>query len=62
MRLLNEHNAYKEFRAKRQLMLDKNKPLDSIVLIKTLDAFSTTKDYDKRVIRMINKIKKLETK
>ena len=62
IRLLNEHNAYKEFRVKRQLMLDKNKPLDSIVLIKTLDAFSTTKDYDKRVIRMINKIKKLETK
>ena len=62
IRLLNEHSAYKEFRVKRQLMLDKNKPLDSFVLIKTLDAFSTTKDYDKRVIRMINKIKKLETK
>lgn len=62
IRLLNEHNAYKEFRVKRQYMLDKNKPLDSFVLIKTLDAFSTTKDYDKRVIRMINKIKKLETK
>ena len=62
IRLLNEHPAYKEFRVKRQLMLDKNKPLDSFVLIKTLDAFSTTKDYDKRVIRMINKIKKLETK
>ena len=43
-------------------MLESNKPLDSIVLIKTLDKFSTTKDYDKRVIRMINKIKKLETK
>ena len=62
IRLLNEHSAYKEFRIKRQAMLDKNRPLDSIVLIKTLDAFSTTKDYDKRVIRMINKIKKLETK
>ena len=62
MRLLNEHPAYKEFRVKRQLMIDNNKQLDSIVLIKTLDAFSTTKDYDKRVIRMINKIKKLETK
>ena len=62
IRLLNEHSAYKEFRVKRQLMLDKNRPLDSFVLIKTLDAFSTTKDYDKRVIRMINKIKKLETK
>ena len=60
IRLLNEHPAYKEFRVKRQLMLDKNKPLDSFVLIKTLDAFSTTKDYDKRVIRMINKIRQLE--
>ena len=62
IRLLNEHPAYKEFRVKRQLMLDKNKPLDSFVLIKTLDAFSTTKDYDKRVIRMINKIRQLENK
>tara|TARA_R110002050_G_scaffold199152_1_gene333968 strand:+ start:444 stop:1133 length:690 start_codon:yes stop_codon:yes gene_type:complete len=61
-RLLNEHRAYKNFRTKRQVMLENNKPLDSIVLIKTLDKFSTTKDYDKRVIRMINKIKKLETK
>ena len=60
IRLLNEHNAYKEFRVKRQIMLDKNQPLDSFVLIKTLDAFSTTKDYDKRVIRMINKIRNLE--
>ena len=60
IRLLNEHPAYKEFRVKRQNMLDKNKPLDSFVLIKTLDAFSTTKDYDKRVIRMINKIRQLE--
>ena len=62
IRILNEHPAYKEFRVKRQLMLDKNKPLDSFVLIKTLDAFSTTKDYDKRVIRMINKIRQLENK
>ena len=62
IRLLNEHPAYKEFRVKRQHMLDKNKPLDSFVLIKTLDAFSTTKDYDKRVIRMINKIRQLENK
>ena len=60
IRLLNEHPAYKEFRVKRQHMLDKNKPLDSFILIKTLDAFSTTKDYDKRVIRMINKIRQLE--
>ena len=43
-------------------MLDKNLQLDSFQLIKTLDKFSTTKDYDKRVIRMINKIRKLEEK
>jgi len=29
-------------------------------LIKTLDKFSTTKDYDARVIRMIKKIRKIE--
>jgi|TARA_B110000971_G_C19945770_1_gene470977 flagellum-specific peptidoglycan hydrolase FlgJ len=61
-RLLNEHRAYKKFRTKRQVMLENNKQLDSIVLIKTLDKFSTTKDYDQRVIRMIKKIRKLETK
>jgi len=60
VRLLNEHNAYKEFRVLRQKMLDKNQQLDSIQLIKTLDKFSTTADYDKRVIRMIKKIRKLE--
>ncbi len=62
VRLLNEHNAYKEFREMRSLMLSKNQQLDSFKLIKTLDKFSTTKDYDKRVIRMINKIRKLEEK
>jgi hypothetical protein len=31
-------------------------------LIKTLDKFSTTKDYDERVIRMINKIRTMEEK
>ena len=62
VRLLNEHNAYKEFRVLRQKMLDKNQQLDSFQLIKTLDKFSTTPDYDKRVIRMINKIRKLEEK
>ena len=60
VRLLNEHNAYKEFRVLRQKMLDKNLQLDSFQLIKTLDKFSTTPDYDKRVIRMIKKIRKLE--
>ena len=60
VRLLNNHNAYKDFRVLRQKMLDKNLQLDSFQLIKTLDKFSTTPDYDKRVIRMIKKIRKLE--
>ena len=41
-------------------MLVDNRPLDPIALIKTLDKFSTTSDYDKRVIRIINKVRKLE--
>ena len=60
IRILNEHPAYKEFRETRQSMIDKNQQLDSIVLIRTLDKFSTTPDYDKRVIRMIKRIRKLE--
>ena len=54
VRLLNEHQAYKKFRTLRE------KTKDPLLLIKTLDAFSTTKDYDKRVIRIIKKIRKLE--
>jgi len=54
VRLLNEHPAYEDF---RKLRLKTNDP---IALIKTLDKFSTTPDYDKRVIRMIKKIRKLE--
>ena len=60
VRLLNEHPAYKEFREARQVMLKNNAPLDPIVLIKTLDKFSTTADYDQRVIRIIKKIRELE--
>mgnify|MGYP003665369589 CR=1 FL=1 len=60
--LLNNHSAYEKFRVTRELMFEDNKPLDSFKLIKTLDKFSTTKDYDKRVIRMINKIRKMEEK
>ena len=56
VRLLNEHPAYEDF---RELRLKTNDP---IALIKTLDKFSTTKDYDVRVIRMIKKIRKLEEK
>ena len=62
VRLLNEHNAYKDFRELRASMLSNNQQLDSFQLIKTLDKFSTTKDYDQRVIRMIKKIRKLEEK
>ena len=54
VRLLNEHQAYVKFREARKTSND------PIVLIKTLDKFSTTADYDKRVIRIINKIRKLE--
>ena len=54
VRLLNEHPAYKEFREKRK------QTNDPLLLIKTLDKFSTTADYDQRVIRIINKVRKLE--
>ena len=54
VRLLNEHPAYEEFRALRE------QTQDPIKLIKTLDKFSTTADYDQRVIRIIKKIRKLE--
>ena len=60
VRLLNEHPAYADFRKLRENMLVNNFPLDPIALIKTLDKFSTTADYDKRVIRIINKVRKLE--
>ena len=33
---------------------------DSVAITPNLDKFSTTADYDKRVIRMIKKIRKLE--
>ena len=46
--LLNNHSAYEKFRVTRELMFEDNKPLDSFKLIKTLDKFSTTKDYDKK--------------
>ena len=60
--LLNNHAAYKDFRELRASMLSKNEQLDALKLIKKLDKFSTTKDYDKRVARMIFKIRKLEEK
>ena len=54
--LLNNHSAYEKFRTLRE------RTKDSMQLIKTLDKFSTTKDYDERVIRMINIIRKMEEK
>ena len=56
VRLLNEHQAYVKFREARKTSND------PIVLIKTLDKFSTTADYDKRVRRIIVKVRKLEEK
>ena len=52
--LLNNHSAYEKFRELRKTTND------SMKLIKTLDKFSTTADYDKRVARMILRISKLE--
>ena len=45
IRILNEHPAYKEFRALRAKLLEKGELLDSVQLIATLDKFSTTDDY-----------------
>ena len=59
IRLLNEHPAYEDFRTMRAKMLAKNQKLDSKKLIKTLKAFSTTEDYDQRVINMMSKIDKV---
>ena len=59
VRLLNEHPAYEDFRTMRAKMLAKNQKLDSKKLIKTLKAFSTTEDYDQRVINMMSKIDKV---
>ena len=60
MRLLNEHPAYENFRKVRTEMLATDGILDPIELVKHIDKFSTTPDYDKRVIFIINKIRKLE--
>ena len=58
IRLLNEHPAYEDFRTLRAQMQATNQPLDSVKLIKTLKAFSTTEDYASRVINMMTKIEK----
>tara|TARA_Y100001937_G_scaffold105703_1_gene146791 strand:+ start:297 stop:986 length:690 start_codon:yes stop_codon:yes gene_type:complete len=60
MRLLNEHPAYEDFRKVRTEMLARDGYLDPLVLVQHIKKFSTTPDYDKRVIFIIKKIRKLE--
>ena len=62
VRILNDHPAYKKFREKRKEMLDNRGEMDSLILIRFIDKFSTTADYDKRVALIIKKIRKLEDK
>ena len=59
IRLLNEHPAYKEFRELRAELLKDGELLDAKALVKTLDKFSTTEDYDKRVINIMGKVEKV---
>lgn len=61
IRLLNEHPAYEDFRAVRKQYFIRNVDPDPLQLIKNIDKFSTTKDYDVRVSRIINKIRELES-
>jgi len=60
--LLNNHNAYEEFRMTRTKMLVTGQTLDAKILIKTLKAYSTTKDYAKRVNWIVDAIKEQEKK
>jgi uncharacterized FlgJ-related protein len=58
--LLNNHNAYEEFRDVRRRMILWDQQLDSIKLVRTLKNYSTTDDYAERVIYIIEKIRKQE--
>ena len=58
IRLLNYHHAYADFREYRIAMIKKNQIMDPKVAITKIKAFSTTEDYDKRVIRIMNKVEK----
>ncbi len=60
VRILNNHPAYEEFRKLRTKQLVMNNNMDAIALIKTLTKFSTTPDYAERVIRIIERVRKLE--
>ena len=60
--LLNNHPAYEEFREVRTRMLVLGQQLDAKVLIKTLKAYSTTKDYAQRVNYIVDSIREQEEK
>ncbi len=51
--ILNTKRAYTEFRKVREITLNK----DPILMAKTLDNFSTNKEYEKHVIEVINKLR-----
>ena len=55
--ILNTKKVYAEFRRVRELTLNRN----PIAMAKTLDNFSTNKEYEKHVIEVINKLRN-ETK
>src|SRR6056300_1455788 len=60
--LLNNHNAYEEFRDTRRRMILWHQPLDPIELVDTLKAYSTTVDYSDRVLYIIKSIRDREEK
>ena len=62
VKLLNNHPAYVEFRDVRTRMLVLGQELDAKVLIKTLKAYSTTKDYAERVNWIVDTIREQEQK
>jgi flagellum-specific peptidoglycan hydrolase FlgJ len=51
--ILNTKRVYAEFRKVRELTLNR----DPIAMAKTLDNFSTNKEYEKHVIEVINKLR-----
>jgi len=60
--LLNNHPAYEEFRNERTKILVLGQQLDAKVLVKTLKAYSTTKDYAERVNWIVDTIREQEEK
>src|SRR5210317_2232895 len=60
--LLNNHNAYEEFRDTRRRMILWDQLLDPKKLVRTLTNYSTTDDYADRVIYIIDKIREQEKK